>query len=155
MEFNCNEKRIIMKASDILMCGNNKEIDGYGLLYNWFTVEGNASNLITDLHVPSDTEWSTLETYLTNNGYSGAEGGALKEVGTTHWDSPNTGAVDAFGFTALPSGYRDGNDGLFYNMGSSGSWWSNTEFSSISTYFRALSYTNADVYRGYNNKSTG
>jgi len=40
-------------------------------------------------HVPTDAEWTTLTTYL---GGEIVAGGKLKETGTTHWESPNTGA---------------------------------------------------------------
>jgi len=46
-------------------------------------------------------EWQILIDYL-----GGAEiaGGKLKEDGTLHWNSPNTGATDESGFCALPAG---------------------------------------------------
>ena len=65
------------------------------------------------------------------NLYGGiAIGGALKEAGTSHWLSPNTGATNSSGFTALPGGYRSGNgafpfDGI-QNLGSLGLWWTST-----------------------------
>jgi len=50
-------------------------------------------------HVPSDAEWKTLEDYL---GGISVAGGILKEAGTAHWLTPNTGATNQYGFTALP-----------------------------------------------------
>jgi uncharacterized protein (TIGR02145 family) len=56
--------------------------------------------------------------------------GIYKESGTEHWVSPNTGATNSTGFTALPGGYREG--GLFgpfwRYLGYTGNWW--TGFSS-------------------------
>jgi uncharacterized protein (TIGR02145 family) len=84
----------------------------YGALYNWYTVE--TGNLCpTGWHVPSDAEWTTLTDYL---GGEAIAGGKLKETGTAHWDSPNTGATDETGFTAFPGGNRTKN-GPFSNLG--------------------------------------
>lgn len=52
-------------------------------------------------HVPTLAEWNTLINYL---GGDLVAGGHLKEVGFTHWNTPNTGADDLNGFTALGSG---------------------------------------------------
>jgi len=52
-------------------------------------------------------------------------GGKLKETGTSHWLSPNTGATNETGFTALPSGTRYGMK-IPSEDGNSGGWWSAT-----------------------------
>lgn len=96
----------------------------YGALYNWYTV--NTGKLCpTGWHVPTDAEWSTLTTCL---GGVGVAGGKLKEAGTSHWMSPNVGATNETGFTALPSGYRYAGGTFEYN-GLGGWWWSSTESS--------------------------
>ncbi len=99
---------------------NNKNI--YGALYNWYTV--NTNNLCpSGWHVPSEADWTTLIDYL---GGQYIAGGKLKEAGTTHWQSPNEGATNESGFTALPGGTCL-EDGVFINIGTSGYWWSSTE----------------------------
>ncbi len=78
----------------------SKEV--YGALYNWYVVV--SSKLPPEgWHVSTDAEWTILETFL--GGITGA-GGKLKETGTDHWLTPNTGATDETGFTALPGGIR-------------------------------------------------
>ncbi|HOW24689.1 MAG TPA: FISUMP domain-containing protein [Bacteroidales bacterium] len=54
-------------------------------------------------------------------------GGNLKEVGTTHWNEPNTGATNSSGFTGLPGGSRFSDDGSFYNLGEGGYFWSSSQ----------------------------
>lgn len=104
---------------------NNDEIsykETYGALYNGFTIQ-TGKLCPSGWHVPTSTEWSTLINYL--GGYNVA-GGKLKETGTTHWQSPNNGATNEVGFTALPGGYRESDD--FYGLGNSGLWWSSTKY---------------------------
>jgi len=74
----------------------------WGFVNNWYTVK-HRQVIPAGWHVPSDAEWKTLEDYL--GGYSVA-GGILKEAGTAHWLTPNTGATNQYGFTALPGGSR-------------------------------------------------
>ncbi|MDD3281432.1 MAG: fibrobacter succinogenes major paralogous domain-containing protein [Bacteroidales bacterium] len=112
----------------------------YGRLYNWHAV--NTGKLCpTGWHVPTNAEWAKLSEYL---GGDEVAGGKLKETGTTHWHSPNTGATNESGFTALPGGYRFDN-GTFNNIGYYGLWWSSTESNSDIAYYWGLDYDNDDL----------
>ena len=96
----------------------------YGALYNWYSV--NSGRLCpTGWHVPSVGEWTTLSTYL---GGDNVAGGKLKETGTNHWTTPNTGATNTSGFTAVPGGVRSW-VGQFDLIGSYGNYWTSTEVS--------------------------
>jgi uncharacterized protein (TIGR02145 family) len=108
-----------------LYANNIDNFATYGVLYNWHTV--NTGILCpTDWHVPSDAEWSVLISYL---GGGSVAGGKLKEAGTAHWVTPNAGATNESGFTALPGGYRS-YIGTFHYIGEYGVWWSATESNS-------------------------
>ena len=95
---------------------NNNETtykNTYGALYNWWAV--NTGKLCpVGWHVPSEQDLTDLINRV--GGEAGA--GGLKETGTTHWLSPNYGATNEIGFTALPGGYDGG------GIGMRGSWWS-------------------------------
>jgi uncharacterized protein (TIGR02145 family) len=122
----------------------------YGALYNWKTV--NTGKLCpTGWHVPTDSEWTTLTDCLGGTTIAGMK---LKEVGTTHWDSPNTGATNESRFTALPGGYR-GRYGTFNDIGYYGHWWSSSEYTMARAYFRYLSYNSAGIIRYYHSKRLG
>jgi uncharacterized protein (TIGR02145 family) len=96
----------------------------YGILYNWSSV--NTGTLCpSGWHVPSIAEWSTLSTFLGGNLVAG---GKLKEVGTTHWTSPNNGATDEVGFSALPGGFRS-YMGPFMDITMVGYWWTSSMIS--------------------------
>jgi len=107
---------------------NNAPVnDGlYGKLYNHYAVTDGRGLCPTGWHVPSDAEWSSLYPHL---GEWSVAGGALKSTATQPtaggWNSPNTGATNSSGFTALPGGFRYIN-GDFYGMPSNGSWWSSS-----------------------------
>ncbi len=84
----------------------------YGAIYNWFTV--NTGRLCpAGWHVPSDNEWESFVSFL---GGPDAAAIKMKETGIIHWNSPNDGATNEAGFTALP--------GLL--SGSFEGWWSTT-----------------------------
>jgi uncharacterized protein (TIGR02145 family) len=115
---------------------NNDSAKGaiYGKLYNWYAVAGiydEASKTDTNkrkklaptgYHIPSVAEWTTLIDYL---GGGVIAGGKMKETGTTHWQSPNAGATNSSGFTALPGGYGYGNSGDY--IGFYSYFWSSSE----------------------------
>ena len=92
----------------------------YGKLYNWYAVNDNRKLAPAGWHVPTDEEWNELETYLGRGKATGHEADQLKEKGTSHWDSPNEGATNKFGFTALPGGYGQGH---FNHIGNSAYFW--------------------------------
>lgn len=100
----------------------------YGALYNWYAV--NTGKLCpTGWHVPSEAEWTTLMNFC---GPNQAVGNKLKEAGTTHWtSSPHNGeTTNETGFSALPGGLRYGYDpGTFRFIGSTGEYWTSTEYS--------------------------
>jgi uncharacterized protein (TIGR02145 family) len=110
----------------------------YGALYNWYTV--NTGKLCPiGWHVPSDWEWSVLGYAL---GGESVAGGKLKETGTTHWLSPNTGATNETGFTALPGSSRTYN-GFFRDLGYDGWWWSSIQSTLDNQYAKFLSILNS------------
>ena len=87
----------------------------YGALYNWYAV--NTGKLAPDgWHVPTQAEWLTLMEFI---GGEEADAGKVKEEGTAHWNSPNTGATNETGLTLLPGGRRF-KTGVFDLKGSQG-----------------------------------
>lgn len=126
---------------------NIDTISTYGRLYNWYAV--NTGKLAPNgWHVPTDEEWTTLTDYL---GGESVANGKLKETGTTHWNSSNTGVTNESGFTALPGGYRYYN-GPFYEFGEDGRWWSATVWSDTenitgTAWYRYMDCSSSDVGR--------
>jgi uncharacterized protein (TIGR02145 family) len=93
----------------------------YGALYN----ESAASNpklAPIGWHVPTASDWSKLISYL---GGLSVAGGKMKEEGTAHWPSPNTGATNESGFTAISGCWRADPWGFLINSGGDG--WSENE----------------------------
>ncbi|MCP4313115.1 MAG: hypothetical protein GY790_17795 [Bacteroidetes bacterium] len=126
----------------------------FGKLYNWHTVKDPRSLAPEGWHIPTDEEWQELELYLgmgqhqlNITGWRGNTGGGkLKENGISHWHLPNEGATNESGFAAFPGGYRDV-EGTFYVLGSSGYWWSSSEFERHFAWYRSLYYTSCKIHR--------
>ena len=121
----------------------------YGRLYTW---EAALTACPDGWHLPSDAEWTVLTDYL---GGESVAGGKMKEAGYEHWNSPNTGATNSSGFTALPGGIRY-TDGSFGHLGRYGDWWSSTEeYSGLIAWYRCLDYDNGQVYRNSDTEPDG
>ena len=123
----------------------------YGKLYNWYAVADSRHVCPMGWHVPTDGEWTILTDYL---GVSVA-GGKMKTTGTQYWLSPNTAATNESGFSALPGGFRNMNDGGFYIVGSNGDWWSSSENGAYFAWVRNLNYDNGGADQDLNNKQHG
>ena len=132
---------------------NNDVANGaiYGKLYNWYAVNDPRGLAPTGWHVPTDAEWTTLETTL---GGTAVAGGKMKTTGITRWTTPNTGATNESGFAGLPGGYRYF-DGAFSSVGDIGYWWSSTEDDTTSAWFRYLGYDSGGVNRSSGGKQGG
>jgi uncharacterized protein (TIGR02145 family) len=110
--------------------------NSYGALYNWYAVN---TGLLCPIgwHVPTNTDWVILSSSL---GGVKIAGGKLKEMGTGHWITPNTGATNITGFSALPGGFRYWDHGNYGYIHQFGYWWSSTQESGLSAYFYEMGY---------------
>ena len=125
----------------------------YGALYNWYTV--NTGNLCpTGWHVPTNSEWTTLITYL---GGESIAGGKLKEAGLAHWQSPNANATNETGFSALPCGNRFYDPSTYFNIGEYGYWWCSAETGTVNPLYMGMNYNSGYVstYASYNGYKYG
>jgi len=139
---------------------NVKYADTLGFLYNWYAV--NSGKLCpTGWRVPADNDWIQIEgtadtKYNANDsiwnklGLRGFDAGQrLKFV--KGWRKGFIG-TDDLGFSALPGGERLSR---FYAGGSSGFWWTCTEASASSAYYRSLIYSFELVARDTHPKRMG
>jgi uncharacterized protein (TIGR02145 family) len=102
-------------------------------------------------HIPTNAEATTMITFL---GGSSAAGGKMKSTGTNHWNSPNTGASNQYGFTALPGGSCL--NGNFINLMSYGSFWTTTKgVLAVDAYYFGAAYNFAIVQTGQAYKISG
>jgi uncharacterized protein (TIGR02145 family) len=113
---------------------NPSNLTSYGYLYNWYAAKGVATSGSTmyknicpsGWHIPSNSEWSSLTTFLGGQNFSG---GKLKSTSTL-WTFQGTGADNSSGFSGLPGGIR-GTDGAFGYINGYAFFWSNSENGSL------------------------
>lgn len=144
---------------------NNSEYDDvYGKLYNWYAAADNREICPEGWHVPTDSEFIELEMALgmsfevaSTEGFRGSdEGGKLKETGTDHWNTPNTGATNESGFTAVPGGYRSSTSyGTFNAIGLACNLWIATSGGPGAGWQRSIYHNQANISRLDNNSRSG
>lgn len=132
---------------------NNKNT--YGALYNWFVINtGKLAPL--GWHIPTEEEWNTLRTYL---GGVSIAGGKMKTTGTIEdktglWITPNYGATNESGFSAVPGSGR-GINGVFFSIGGQSAWWSSLEVNSNSALSWIVTYSSSSFGTGNSLKNLG
>lgn len=136
----------------------------YGALYTWSAASGSQGDPGTGeqiqgvcpdgWHLPGDEEWKELEmelgmTRLTADGEQWRgyeEGGMLKLQGTDYWNEPNEMANNSSGFSAAPSGTRNG-EGAFSGRGDYAVFWSATPAGDTTAWVRALHTMRGEIKR--------
>jgi uncharacterized protein (TIGR02145 family) len=127
----------------------NKKV--YGALYNYYIVE---TELLcpSGWHVPTTSEWNTLESYL---GGSEIAGGKLKDYYKSYWKDPNPCIVNNYGFYAFPGGERLNFSGRFVQINESGFWWTQNQKDDFYAYSRAMSFEDKSLRTFEINKKVG
>lgn len=134
----------------------------YGKLYNGYAVVNPNGLCPIGWHVPTDSDWNQLvksidanaDTACSSCSQSSIAGGALKEIGLTHWASPNVGATDSVGFLGLPGGWHDTGQtygGIFII----GKWWTASQATGYSLYERDIYSGDPSILKGENDMSLG
>ena len=137
---------------------NESNADTYGYLYNWYAVDDDRGVCPASWHVPTDGEYTALSDYL---GGTSVAGEKLKECTegncpeSEYWYSPNTGATNESGFTALPGGAHYYYYGNCRHMGYNGSFWSSTEYGSNDAWHRGLESNHSEISRRDYGKDSG
>ncbi len=97
----------------VVYANDGSHADTFGKLYNWYAVDDDRGLCPAGWRVPADDEFEDLRLYLDPSavGNDNNAGGKLKATGTLGdngglWTPPNTAAIDAYGFSALPGGGR-------------------------------------------------
>jgi uncharacterized protein (TIGR02145 family) len=149
----------------------------YGFLYNWYAAKGifrtgviastDTLNLCpTGWHVPTESDWNKLVKSIDSGADTSSiptggpieqsfiAGGKMKSIGTAYWMSPNAGADNASGFSALPGGRR-GDVGSFASISIVAFFWSATELDNTNAWLRRLDFNVPTVKYIYSNKSLG
>jgi uncharacterized protein (TIGR02145 family) len=146
---NINDDLVWDGTTEGAYCNYNNEESfstTYGRLYNGYAVTDSRNIAPIGWHVASDSDWTKLNIFL---GGSSVAGGKLKETGTIHWQSPNWGATNESGFTALAGGYRRGN-GQFSDIGVRGIW-----FAGGTGYIFEIIYSDSDLLRADGGQTRG
>jgi len=139
--------------------------DKYGRLYTWIAATDIRNIAPIGWHVPSDEEWTNLQTYLIANGYNYNGITTNNLIGkslcatTDWWSHSTTGTIgtdlrknNSSGFGALPGGLTYDLKSFNY-IGGYGYWWSSTERHSTSAWSRNLVYSQFHLNTDYGSKT--
>ena len=125
--------------------GNTTNLSTYGLLYSWNAITDSRGIAPEGWHVPTESEWNELITFL---GGENVAGGKLKATGNAYWISPNNGATNEVNFSAMPNGNRNVN-GEFFDQQYHATWWTSTGNGNGSGNYKMIHKDEAKIYSSY------
>jgi len=144
--------------ADVGWCGcysnNESNCVVYKKLYQWSAAMAGSTTLgaqgicPSGWHIPTPAEFTTLSNYLGGNSVAG---GKLKQTGTSRWYSPNTGATNESGFTALPAGYRGWTTNFFDGLTGLANFWTSSKTSDV--VYRYIQYNFTNFYESSANSA--
>jgi len=111
-----NDKYTSNLPSEGGYCDFNNNPDNsitYGRLYSNHALH-NSKLFPTGWRLSTEQDWDKLIQFLGGENIAGSK---IKETSLAHWLSPNKGATNSTGFTAIPGGYRK--DTVFLELGES------------------------------------
>lgn len=130
----------------------------YGKLYNWYAINDPRGIAPSGWHIPSENEVTTMINCL--GGWQVA-GGKMKSIGTSQWATPNLGANNNSGFTAMPGGGLNSSmpgstspSASFPSAGLYSHWWTSTSSGSSSINF-VNNYNLTSCYTGGTSPNSG
>lgn len=135
---------------------NNSDFDlGFGKMYNAMAVVDSRNLCPSGWRIPSDDDFKELELFLgfspeevnSNGGRFSGHGGEFKVTGFGSWNSPNEGASNLNGFSAVGHGVRNAISGEFLHRKVNGAIWTSTATGNGSHWFRSFHYWFNVVYR--------
>lgn len=125
----------------------------YGALYNWYAAN-NVNIAPKGWHVPSDSEWSSLFTYLGGESVAGEK---MKESSAL-WNASSTPGTNTSGFNGKPGHARGTNtSGEFLALGTVADWWSATSYASNNSWawYMAIAYDSKSINHTFGTKYSG
>ncbi len=147
-------------------------LEAYGALYNWFAISNPAGLCPEGWHVATDDDWTELTDYLIDNYDWIANGNAANVLKSCRQQNSPLGGdcdtdlhprwnahgvhygTDDFDFAGLPGGIRQ-TGGSYSLMGGTGFWWTSTEFSTLTVFYRDLDAAYGSVLRASTNRERG
>ncbi len=128
--------------------------DQWGGLYQWdeamlyVQTSGTQGICPPGWHLPSCQDWKALIRYLGGDDFAG---GKMKFTGSNGWQTPNVGATDASGFTALPGGYFDFMAQQWHDQNRDGYFWTSDALEKGTAAGVTLTYRTSriDIYEEY------
>jgi uncharacterized protein (TIGR02145 family) len=128
----------------------NANISTFGNLYNWYAVDDSRGICPKGWHVPTKDDWIGLTNSL---GGENLAGGKLKS--TIDWNTPNLGATNESGFSAIPNPYRDEVGNFAFIKGGIASFWVSKEGKNGTVFDLNLEYNSSKVNIQLSSKGWG